>query len=219
VGDVQSVRLAPDHQGVDVKVRLDRNAEFLACEGSVFWIVRPEITMEGVRGLGTILSGSHIEVNPGSGKQKREFVGAEKSPGTSREGLKLVLMAGSLGFVKPTSAVLYRGIEVGEVEKVDLSADSRTVDIHVLIHEPYARLVRPETRFWNAGGVDFNFGLFSGLEVSAETFKSLVAGGIAFATPESITSNTVSNGMLYRLHDRPEESWLKWSPSIELPGP
>jgi paraquat-inducible protein B len=39
------------------------------------------------------------------------------------------------------------------------------------------------SRFWLAGGVDVNLGLFRGLEVSVESLRALVAGGIAFATP------------------------------------
>ena len=45
---------------------VDDSAPFLT-EGTRFWIVRPRIGTGGVSGLGTLVSGAYIEVDPGPG--------------------------------------------------------------------------------------------------------------------------------------------------------
>ena len=55
-------------------------AALVARDGSVFWIVRPEVGLGNVTGLGTIITGPHIEVSPGAGGPKSEFVGLERPP-------------------------------------------------------------------------------------------------------------------------------------------
>lgn len=217
VGMVEEITLQ-DQNHIAVRAQLHKSAEFLAREGSSFWIVRPEISIDAIRGLGTLITGPYIQANPGDGKVIHEFVGAEKPPLSQiRSGVDLVLMAGQLGFLKPGSPIYYRGIEVGAVQKIDLATNARVVQIFATVDKAYAPLVRSDSRFWNAGGVDVNFSLFRGLEMSAETFKSLVSGAIAFATPEiSATGKQVANGMIFRLYDKPEDAWLQWSPAIPL---
>jgi len=55
----------------------------------------------------------------------------------------------------------------------------------------------------------------TGLNISAENIKSLVIGGIAFATP-SPAGKAAVDGDQFQLSEKPEERWLKWSPTIEL---
>lgn len=64
-----------------------------------------------------------------------------------------------------------------------LSEDQSTVEVKVFIEPAYASLVRKHTRFWNASGVSIDASL-SGVKVRSESLSSIVAGGIAFATPE-----------------------------------
>ncbi len=54
------------------------------------------------------------------------------------------------------------------------------------IEPAYADLVRKHTRFWNASGISISGGL-SGFKVHSESLLTLVAGGIAFSTPENRT--------------------------------
>ena len=53
----------------------------------------------------------------------------------------------------------------------------------MFIEPAYANLVRKHTRFWNASGISIDADL-SGVKVRSESLASIVAGGIAFATPE-----------------------------------
>jgi paraquat-inducible protein B len=214
VGQVNAVELGEGHEYVVVKARLRRSATTIAREGSVFWIVGPEVGFGAVRGLSTVITGPYIQVIPGSGKEKSEFIGLDRSP-PETTGLKIILAATQLGSVRPGSAILFRGVEVGSVTATELSRDATAAHIHVIIGDRYARLVRASSRFWSVSGVDLNISLFKGVEISMESLRSLVAGGIAFSTPDA-NSPPVKPGTIFPLHDKPEKEWLQWLPKIPL---
>jgi paraquat-inducible protein B len=111
--------------------------------------------------------------------------------------------------------VYYRGIEVGTIQSTRLNANATAAEIHVVIQRRYAPLVRAGSRFWNSSGADIHFGLFKGLDISVESLRSLLAGGIAFATPDA-TAKPVKDGAIFRLHDEANKDWLKWGPAIPL---
>jgi paraquat-inducible protein B len=67
-------------------------------------------------------------------------------------------------------------------------------------------LVRNGSKFWNVSGVDVKVGLFRGAEINVESLRSLVAGGIAFATPNDPKSTPAKDGMIFRLYDEPEKN-------------
>ena len=217
VGDVLSVQLAKGAQYVEVQARLDKSAESLARDGSVFWIVRPEVGAGGLHGLETIVSGPYIQVQPGDGKEQKIFVGAEKPPvlKTSDGELEIILTTPSLGSLTVGAPVYYRGMEVGAVRYFVLGKDSTAVNVHILIETNFAPLVRTDSKFWNAGGIGVRFGLFSGFSMSAESLKALVIGGIAFATPPS-PGIQVTNGNIFPLNEKVDKKWLEWSPAIAI---
>jgi paraquat-inducible protein B len=216
IGEVRSVRLAGDLSRVEVEARLAASAKDLAREGSQFWIVRPEVGAGGLHGLETIVSGPYIQVQPGGGREQKKFIGAEEPPilNQSKKGLEIILTAPQIKTLSAGSPVYYRGIEVGAVEYYVLSTNATGVEIHTLIKPSFAPLVRADSQFWNAGGISVNLKLF-GINISAETFKSLIIGGIAFATP-SPPGDLASNGAVFPLNEKMDEKWLKWSPVIEI---
>ena len=81
IGTVTDITLSPDRSSVQVKVQVNNSAKGLLVEDSRFWVVRPRVTVGGVSGLATLLSGVHIAIDPGqSGSDAREFVGLEEPP-------------------------------------------------------------------------------------------------------------------------------------------
>ena len=216
VGEVLSVQLTRDAQHVEVRARLDQSAENLARDGSVFWIVRPEVGAGGLQGLETIVSGPYIQVQPGNGGEQKKFIGAEEPPvlKTSEGGLEVILTTPSLGSLTVGAPVYYRGMEVGSVKYFVLGKDSAAVNVHILIETNFAPLVRMNSKFWNAGGINVDLKLF-GINISAESLKALVIGGIAFATPPS-PGIMASNGNTFPLNEKVDKKWLKWSPAIAI---
>ena len=129
----------------------------------------------------------------------------------------MTLATPQLSSVRPRAPVYYRGIPVGMVSGASLSRDGTAAHVHVLIEPRYARLVRLGSQFWNASGVDINLSLFKGLDINIDSLRSLVAGGVVFATPDA-ESAPAKDGSIFVLHDKPQKDWLAWMPKIPLPG-
>jgi paraquat-inducible protein B len=219
IGQVKSISLTPDGTHVKVQARLAEEAGNLARVGSVFWIVRPELRVGAISGLRTIVSGEYITVQPGNGPPTNSFVGAEKSPLPEEpNALQIVLYTPTLGSLQEQSPIFYRGVQVGEVAFYQLASDARQVIIHARVWQEYAPLVRMNSEFWNAGGLDFSLGLFKGLQLSAESPRTIVSGGIEFATPPDL-SGLATNGATFALNEKPEDKWKAWSPEINLQLP
>ena len=217
VGEVTGIALSEDQRHVEVKVRLQRSATSIAREGSVFWIVRPEVGMGNITGLATVLSGPEIQALPGTGEERLEFTGLESAPaGIELRGLKILVRTNYLGSLQRHSPVYYRGVEVGVVQDASLAPDATAVHVHVLIRQPYAPLVRANSVFWNVSGVSVSGGLVRGVEVKLESLRSLAAGGINFATPNA-DARPAREGQVFPLHATGRKEWLTWAPKIELP--
>ncbi|NQV24677.1 MAG: MCE family protein, partial [Rhodopirellula sp.] len=102
VGRVIEVRLNDSLDGVVVIAELDKGAESFLREGTVFWLVRPQITLSGISAIETLLSGQYIEIVPSkTGKRKTEFVGQLNPPVGARypDGKTVILETSQLGSI------------------------------------------------------------------------------------------------------------------------
>jgi len=217
IGEVSRVELSPDQKQVVVRARLARSAASIAREGSTFWIVRPQVGWGNVTGLSTVLSGPEIQVLPGKtdAEAKREFKGQDSAPvGLETAGLKLVLRAERPMSMRANSPVYYRGVEVGVVQDIDLAPNATSADVHILIFQRFAPLVREGSAFWNVSGVTLKGNVLKGLEVDFESFRALVTGGVEFATPPN--SGRAKPGTVFFLHAEAKKEWLGWAPQIKL---
>jgi paraquat-inducible protein B len=219
IGEVVGMELSEDRERALVKIRLHESAAGIAREGARFWIVRPRVGWGAVSGLSTVFTGPEIQVLPSDeGPRAVEFVGLESAPaGLESDGLRLVLRATRPKAVRANTPVYYRGVEVGIVQKIGLSPNTAAADLHVLVFRRYAPLVREGSVFWNTSGVSAQGGILKGLEVELESIRSLVQGGVEFATP-SAKAPRAKPGAVFFLHDGPRDEWLNWEPHIRLPG-
>ena len=81
IGQVTKVRLAPGHKRVEVTAKIDKHAADLIVEDAKFWVVEPRVTLSGVSGIGTLLSGNYIGFEAGkSDKPRRQFTALEVPP-------------------------------------------------------------------------------------------------------------------------------------------
>lgn len=217
IGRVMSVALSGDEQSAVVQAKLHRDAAVIARQGSVFWIVRPKVGMGNLTALGTIITGPYIAVAPGSGKPAANFIGVENSPQViDPQGLQVVLLANQGGSLHAGIPIYYRGIEVGMVSETRLGSDATTVEVHCVIRHRYAPLVRTGSKFWDASGLQAHVGLLSGANINVESLKSLLIGGIAFATPDDTNAPSPPAGTAFRLYKEPEDAWLAWRPVIHI---
>lgn len=218
IGSVESVVLSSDLNQVEAIVSLQKSAKGIAREGSKFWILRPEIGIEGISGLGTLISGPSIQVSPGVGPFQKKFVAQKRTPLEGSDlGYHYFLRVPQLGSLKPGSPILYRQFRVGEVVDTELAGDATAVRVKILINSPYDKLVRSDSVFWNASGIAMKVGLL-GAKIQTDSLQSILAGGIMFATPdeEDELAELAPVNTEFQLHSEVDEDWLEWSPSIPL---
>ncbi|MCP4330854.1 MAG: MCE family protein [Alphaproteobacteria bacterium] len=209
VGKVLSISLNENLKGVVVEARLDGSAEGVARTDTKFWIVRPELNISGISGLSTIVTGSYIALEPGSGDKATKFEGLAKAPDAELEkgGREFVLRGDTLRSVEQGTPVLYREVQVGQVGKTSMSDNQSGVDIRILIESEYVPLIRRNTLFWNASGIEASFSLFK-TTIDVESISSLIKGGIAFANPVNSTADPAEQGAIFDLLETPPPSYL-----------
>lgn len=203
VGVVELVQLAADLKSVVVSLRIDADAASLLRGGTRFWVVRPRVSAANVSGLGTIITGSYIEMDPGDGSPDvNHFDSLELPPVTSSTvpGLRLTLMADTGGSLAVGSPLYYRGFEVGRVETRTFDMERGQVRFDVFISEEYAKLVNRGTCFWNTSGVDVSAGS-DGFRIRTPALMSMFAGGASFAMLDGATPGELAkNGEVFKLY-------------------
>ncbi|UCE51445.1 MAG: MCE family protein, partial [Desulfobacterales bacterium] len=185
VGQVQAIELSKDLTHVEVTAELAKGAKEYLTDKARFWVVRARVAAGEVSGLGTIFSGAYIGMDPGkSGEPTRHFKGLEIPPvvTTGLPGRHFELKANRLGSLDIGSPVYYRQIKAGQVVKYNLEKDGKTVNLRVFVNAPHHELVRKNTKFWNAGGLDVALDA-SGIRIRTESLVTLMLGGIAFDIP------------------------------------
>ena len=213
VGEVRKVKLAEGFDGVIVTVSLATQADQLAHSGSRFWVVRPQLGLEGVQGLETLMGPRYLAVAPGLGALQRHFIGLNEPPvvETIEPGdLEIVLQATKRGGLRRGAPVTYRQVPVGAVLSVGLASDGGAVEARVHIEKAYAQLVREGTRFFSVGGLEADVGL-TGVSLEVESLAALIIGGVALATPPD-AGEIVHAGHRFVMDAEPPEDWLTWQP-------
>jgi len=185
IGEVSAVELHDNFSKVLVTAKIDKHAEDLMVKDASFWVVQPRVTLSGVSGLSTLLSGNYIGFEKGKSKQRhRRFVGLDKPPviTTDQPGKQFELTAADMGSLGIGSPVYFRRLQVGQVIASKLASDGDSVQFQIFVSAPYDRFISAETRFWNASGLDVSLGA-DGVDVRTQSLVSLLIGGVAFETP------------------------------------
>jgi hypothetical protein len=215
VGEVTAVTLNERGAGVIAYARLVPEAGSVARVGSRFWVVRPQVGLEGIAGIETIIGPRYLAVLPGDGLSQRHFIGLAGPPAVESiepDDLEITLFARERGSIRKGAPVMYRQVRVGTVMSVGLAGDGSAVEARVHIERAFRQLVRPESKFWDVGGVDADVKI-TGVTVRVPSFETLLSGGVAFATPPD-AGDPVRTGRRFVLELEPDEEWLEWEPTI-----
>jgi paraquat-inducible protein B len=217
VGTVKRVALSKDHNWATLNIVFNKGQDNLARTGALFWVVRPQVGAGVLRGLETVMSGAFVQIRPGDGPVTNYFTGAEEPPPVElpSKALNITFLAPDLSSLQEQSPIFYRGIQIGEITTYQLGPDSRNVVVHARVHEAYAPLVRDNSVFWNAGGIDMHIGLIHGISVQAESAKALISGAVEMATPDNYGA-PAKDGATFLLEEKAPEASKKWNPLIAL---
>ncbi|MEM7176149.1 MAG: MlaD family protein [Pseudomonadota bacterium] len=203
VGRVESLTFSEDLKSVHANARMNREVEPYLNSTAEFWVVSPRISAQGITGLETVISGSYIGAswNSKAGTEKRKFFAAETPPLTPEgtPGLRINLRAADGGSLDIGSPIFFKRVQVGHVERKELTPDGSAVDFTVFIRAPNDKLVQKGSRFWNVSGVDFSLGA-NGAQLHIASLISLIRGGVSFDTIEPGKGAAVA-GETYKLYD------------------
>ncbi|WP_312210453.1 intermembrane transport protein PqiB [Pseudescherichia sp.] len=186
VGVVESATLTDDLTHVEIKARLNADMQKLLHGDTVFWVVKPQVGREGISGLGTLLSGAYIELQPGTKGGVRDDYQLLDSPPLAppdAKGIRVVLDSKKAGQLTPGDPVLFRGYRVGSVETSVFDPQKRTMSYQLFINAPNDRLVTSNVRFWKDSGIAVDL-TSAGMRVEMGALTTLFGGGVSFDVPE-----------------------------------
>ena len=217
IGVVKRLIFNNKQTGVNLLILLNDQGAKLAVKGSKFWFAQTEIGLVGTKNISSVIDGGFIASMQGNGDATTSFVAESIPPALENLpfGLNLKIIAKQLGSVRVGNPILYRQVKVGEVIGVGLSDSADKVNIFINIADTYAPLVNQQSQFWNTSGFNIAAGIFAGIDIKSESIETLIAGGIAFATPEP-ANNKVTQGHSFILHEKVDDDWLKWQPKIDI---
>lgn len=208
VGKVTEITISEDLKSIRVTAQMNSAAEAYLKRQTVFWVVRPQVGLGGVSGLGTLLSGAYIGIKPGGGDKQTHFVGLTTPPllKSDVDGKQFILETNNLGSIQPGTPINFHGVIVGEVLAHEFAAETDRIKLTVFIHKPYDQFVRKNTRFWVDSGVDLSASA-DGFKVRTGPLISLLSGGIAFrAAPEDTAADSVAENTPFPLYEHYEQS-------------
>lgn len=185
IGRVTDVTFDDGLNVVLVYARIDPEIAPFLDDDAQFWVVRPNVSVRGISGLDTVLSGVYIE---GTWDRQADvaqlnFTGLDQPLQTraDQRGTFVTLRTTDAGSVTQGAPVLHKGIAVGYLEAPQLTPDGSGVTVAAFIESPYDRRLTTSTRFWDTSGFSLTVGA-GGVALNVNSLASLIEGGVAFDT-------------------------------------
>ncbi len=208
IGKVSNITINKDLKTISVTAEMHKESHDYLTEKTQFWVVRPKIGLNGVSGLGTLMTGAYIAIKPENGKPEYHFTGLDIPPvlKTNAQGKKFILETNNVGSMGPGTPINFHGIPVGEVLEYELSENINKIKLTIFVNAPYEQFIRQNTRFWIDSGVDLSAGA-DGFKLRTGPLSALLGGGIAFRTSDDDKAeNIVPENTAFQLFDNYDQS-------------
>jgi paraquat-inducible protein B len=181
---------------------IDPRFESFITDKTRFWLVKPQLSSTGITGLNTLISGSYLAFTPskeGAAVRDHTFVAASGPDPLNFDlpGLHLELTSKVAGSLANGAPVYYREFVVGQVENKALDRDQAI--IHIVVWPEYRHLINRSSRFWQVGGVQMDATFRDGIQIKSAPMLALLAGGVAFDTPDASAKKDVRDGQSFKL--------------------
>lgn len=205
-GLVDKVVPSADLQSVIAHVEMSKTFSDYLTENTQFWLVSADISLQGVSGLDTLLSGSYINIIPDThddADSQDHFIALSEAPqlDMATPGLHLTLQTSVLGSISENSPITFKQIPIGYVTGYHYAEENQAININIFIEQEYAHLVKENSLFWNTSGVQVTASISAGIKVNTDSLASIIAGGIAVDTlsyQEKLAP--AKNGQTFPLH-------------------
>lgn len=183
-GKVTDVTYLPDSESTRITVRLDRDFRHLANSAAHFWVVRPQLSIEGVKGLSAIARGPYITFSTDikNAPERSEFT-LENKP-MPPEGKHITLKIDEANGIDEGTSIFFSGIEVGVVTGIAFVPGEQALEADAVIDDNYVRYLNDSSLFYVRSGMELQLGV-TGFYANSGSLKEIVVGGIAFETPDS----------------------------------
>jgi paraquat-inducible protein B len=217
IGTLRELTLDPANGEVHGEALIAPEMARLFRRETTLGLVKAQVNLAGVDHMATLLSGPYIEVRPGPGRLHTDFLVLPRADAATlpATGLNIVLETPTLGSLKKGSPVYYRQMQVGRIVGYQLSPTAQEIWLTANIEPAYRKLIYTGTRFWNASGIKFSGSILSGMAMRTESMQSLLAGGVALATPEGEQMGPPAKaGAHFPLAETVDEEWLNWQPVL-----
>ncbi|MCR1836722.1 PqiB family protein [Rodentibacter caecimuris] len=216
IGVVKKVNFTDNMQKVEVIANIYPEATGVLRENTKFWVVQPSVSLAGISGLDSLVSGNYITLQPGDGDTEDQFIAQEKGPiaQVSPGDLLIHLVADDLGSISIGSSIYFKKLPVGKIYDYRFNENNK-VEIDVVIGKEYTHFVKKDSRFWNISGVTANISP-SGLNFSMESLNAVVQGAVSFDSP--VNSANATENTIYTLYSSLQEAKRGIEVSITLPN-
>lgn len=181
VGSVRSVAISGDGRKAVAQLLIEPTAAAHATVDSTFWVVAPRFSglTDGATGLDTLVRDSYVSFytppEPGSLLTAGSLIAGSELPPANAEpealsdiehgDLLMTLLVPENHGLKPGSAVIFRGMQTGDVRSVALAPSGTHVEVRLRIERRYRQTVTDQSKFWVARP-HVSGALFSGFTVS-----------------------------------------------------
>ncbi len=186
VGLIKEVSLSENNTKVHLQARINPRYQSLLKQDTLIWVVKPRVDLTGVSGLGTLLSGFYVELQPGtSADSQSTFTLLPRPPQISNDipGKRFLLKSADTNVLEIGTGVFYNNYQVGQIETARFDISQQEMKYGLFIHAPYDELVTERVLFWQRSGVEINLSA-DGVKVKTGSISQILQGGIAFRVPE-----------------------------------
>lgn len=212
VGNVETLQL--DNAKKQVKATAYIEGQYyslIAKAGSKFSAISPEIDTTGIKNVDAIVQ-NYINVEVGNGEHKTQFQIADTGTAKTEygNGFPILVETSDANGITPQAPVMYRGMQVGSVQRLSLSELGDRVLIHLRIANKYQHLVRKNSEFWASSGYTMDIS-FSGASINSGTMSQLLNGGITFSTPSGrVVQPQAEPNRRFRLQRKTPDDAQSW---------
>lgn len=193
VGEVESVTFYKDIKHLKAVLRLHADMSGHLGKGTRFWLAGTKPSFSNLSALKSIISGPYIGIEPHPGSRQDQYQGLPQRPVNANDpqGTHFILRTARLGNIDRGSVLYYRDLSVGEVEAKHLDKDERHFQIDLFVHAPFDKLIRANTRFWDAGAARVSMA-GGGPRLQLQSVPALLEGAVGFETPAGPDSGSAA---------------------------
>ncbi|MCD8476158.1 MAG: MlaD family protein [Shewanella fodinae] len=177
IGEVENV--VAESQSVSIHTRLDAPYAELLGSDAKFWREGADISLNGFKHAGRLVSGDVIQFLPGNGSPLAQYPLANTAPRLERETpIMLTLTAAENPGISSGADIRYRQVSIGKIAQVRLADDFSAVLYQAEIFPEFKALLTAGSDFIAEAPLDIKASL-DGVEVKSGDLTTLTKGVVS----------------------------------------